>query len=320
MTNVEKAPRRQIPEVINSLSVITGSSLDGYGEDCHAYGFSKKLGFTAVFDGCGTIGSAVYPRFSGQTGAYLASRIAATASVDWFRGEQEGQKDRSFSARRKRFRALLNEYFTQFDELAGEGTASPRFPCSGLLTLLDYSSQNSIGCALTWAGDCRGYLLTQKGLALLTEDDVAEEEELAVKDETALSNYFQEGGYHFNARELSADLPIVFVSATSGAYRVFDTPAELEYTLLFTLMRSKSLEQWEQSLQTVLKNAAGDDYTLVLTAAGFRDFDAMKEYFASRAELLRTGVIEPLKDPERSIEEKNEIMTAYLEEYQRYFG
>ena len=310
----------QIPDMINSVSVVSGAAVEGYGEDSHAYGFDAQFGYTAVFDGCGTVGSAIYPRFSGQTGAYLASRIAATAAVDWF-AQIDFEHGLSVSEMSASYRSIFDDYVTQFDELAEDHQQDDiRFPCSGLLCGFDFRNPNALGCSLVWAGDCRAYILDKKGLAVLTRDDVKHDGELAVKDETELSNYLQCGKYRLNQRELTCDLPAIFLNATSGCYRVFPKPAELEFMVLFTLVRSKSVSQWENSMKTFLQTATNDDFTLAVTAVGFRDFDAMREDFTARLNTLRDTVIDPLKQEDLDEQTAHDILEAYYKEYQRYFG
>ena len=73
-------------------------------------------------------------------------------------------------------------------------------------------------------------------------------------------------------------------------------------------------------MKTFLQTATNDDFTLAVTAVGFRDFDAMREYFTARLNTLRDTVIDPLKQEDLDEQTSRDILDAYHQEYQRYFG
>lgn len=76
--------RKKRVYTLNSLSVISGEMIEGKGEDSYSYRCKEKKGFIGVFDGCGGIGGKRYERFDYHTGAYLASRGVALATLEWW--------------------------------------------------------------------------------------------------------------------------------------------------------------------------------------------------------------------------------------------
>jgi len=311
----------ELPSAVTSVSVIAGESVAGYSEDSHAYAVGGNFGYTAVFDGCGISGSAIYPCFGNQTGSYISANIAACAAVDLFATIRDVKELPVPKSLAKEYKELTDDYLSQFCEVAGvevptDGTRV--FPTSAAITYFDFSEKNSLSCTCLWAGNCRSYILDKKGLAVLTADDIPDGADVTDGDDTQLTNCIRAGGdYVINRKQISSDLPAMVINATSGCYRAFSNPAELEFMLLYTLDKAKSLSKWEASVDNYMKNVVKDDFTLAVSMFGFSSFDDIKIYFRKRMDDLLVTVIDPLKNFE-SLDKKSEILGDYISGYERY--
>ena len=87
-----------------------------------------------------------------------------------------------------------------------------------------------------------------------------------------------------------------------------------EQLLVGTLVRAENIDQWEQTLHSIIGRVAGDDYALSAVALDFGSFHAMKTCFARRAKYLQQ-YYPPENAKER--EEKDRMWAQYKPGYYR---
>jgi len=87
--SVDETP--SIPLVVNSVIAVAGEMVKDNGEDSYSYCFASDYGYIAVFDGCGGLGAKRYAELSNKTGAYLAARLTAQTTLDWFKENFKGK-------------------------------------------------------------------------------------------------------------------------------------------------------------------------------------------------------------------------------------
>ena len=223
------------------------------GEDSYLYLFLKKTGVVGVFDGCGGSGARQYERFKRKTGAYMASRTVSAAFRDWFVEFMEGNTSDS-----KNYSELLQrivEYLSICQKIGGSATAlkgslAKIFPTTAaVITFIEDSA--GINATCLWAGDSRCYLLDTEGLKQLTEDDLGgfDAMENLSADGVLTNTISLSKKFEIHQKNLTVSGPAILFTATDGCFGYVSTPMEFEHLLLDTLLKSKSVEEWEKILQ-----------------------------------------------------------------------
>lgn len=149
---------------ISTYFSISGEMIPQNGEDSYLYSFNENKGLVGVFDGCGGIGSRRYEILNGKTGAYIASRIVGECVAEWFEeySEEEYSSDKSYQI----FNVITNalkgiKSKTPSSKIKGAMTKD--FPTTLSMTIVEYC-QNEMIADFIWAGDSRGYVLSDMGL------------------------------------------------------------------------------------------------------------------------------------------------------------
>ncbi len=288
------------------------------GEDSLAYGLNESWAMLGVFDGCGGSGAACYPALGGKTGAYLASRAACGAWMDWFERLGVGQEP---SLEELRQRVL--DYLKRCEEQGGEdgssqlmGRMARKFPTTAAAALCR-SGRRGIDVQLHWAGDSRVYLLDSDGLAQLTEDDLGGIDAMEnLSEDAVLTNAIcLSRDFTIHTARLSMGRPGLLFAATDGCFGYFSTPMEFEYLLLRTLRKAPNVQSWEQSLAEAIGEVAGDDYSISGIAFNFGSFDNVKRQLAHRTELVYRTYIYGLESCSK--EEKQQLWEHYRDHYYR---
>lgn len=257
------------------------------GEDSQCEGFCETAGVMGVFDGCGGLGAATYPKLEGKTGAYLASRAAAGAVMDWFSYRQQ-QNHYDLSDLKPRILNALSRCVQEAEAVESKfrGSMVRLMPTTAALWFLE-PRQGKLRAVSVSAGDSRNYILCAQGLLQISVDDL--------KGEDAMSNLYNDGAMtnvisadgRFSLRQLGYILdyqksPCVLISATDGCFGYLPSPMDFELLLLDTLMQADSIQNWQERLMESIGAVAGDDYSLSAAAFGFGSFRQMKSILAPR--------------------------------------
>ena len=285
-------------------------------EDSFVYSLNEERCLLGVFDGCGGSGAARYPAMKGKTGAFLASRTASAAWIDWF-----GSLPRNVEPDTQALQEQVLLWLRRCEEGAGERedtekSRQSRLPTTAAAAVCSLG-RGGVDVLLQWAGDSRVYLLDSEGLGQLTEDDVGGLD--AMENLTAkarLTNALRLGkDVKIHTGRLTMGRPGLLFAASDGCFGCFSTPMEFEHLLLSTLLRSPNAQSWEQEMRKELGKVSKDDFTLCGAAFGFGSFDAIKRQLARRSDALYRTYIYGLE--ECSPEEKLQLWQHYKSHYQR---
>ncbi len=296
----------------------SAEKIPGKGEDSWCHSFHENAGIMGVFDGCGGLGAASYSRISGKTGAYLASRAAAKAVMDWFsRSSETGNFDPE---------ALHGNLMESLEVcVRAAGTVQSKFrgsmvrlmPSTCSVWLMEPEGEKLKVTSIN-AGDSRNYILCDRGLYQISVDDLHGEDAMSnLYNDGAMTNVISaDGNFTLGVECLSLDAagsPCILLSATDGCFGYLRSPMEFEFLLLDTLMHASSVDMWQASLMEVIGTIAGDDQSLAAAAFGFGTFENMQRILAPRHRALQE-MLSPLGD---STEKRWELWEIYKHNYYR---
>lgn len=270
------------------------------GEDSWCCSFQERAGIMGVFDGCGGLGAATYPKLGGKTGAYLAARAAADASMEWFRRGCEGQGFDA-AALKGQIMEALSICVREADTVENKfrGSMVRLMPTTAAIWLME-PIQDKLHAVSISAGDSRNYILCAQGLLQISPDDLDGEDAMSnLYHDGAMTNVISaDGRFSLRRRGYILDFhknPCVLLSATDGCFGYLPSPMEFEFLLLDTLMHAQSIEDWERALREQIGAVAGDDHTFSAAAFGFGGFTQLKALLAPRHSQLK-AVIEAMGD------------------------
>ncbi|MGW1975734.1 serine/threonine protein phosphatase [Streptomyces sp. NPDC001889] len=277
------------PELI-SVAVWT-ERVPGRGEDAEplfAHHQESGQGLLAVFDGAGGAGaSPVWPAPGGtvMTSAWTGSRVARLATECWFHEVAQGLDEPG----PERLHTYLDYFLSHAPQRRSKIAGTMRRQLPTTLAAVHYTTRadrRALELRALWAGDSRAYLLRpERGLQVLTRDHTRESDALELlRSDPPMTNLVGADRPFTVASQLQQgfELPCVLVTATDGWFGYVNTPADFERVLLGTLADARSAREWAARLRTEVTGYTGDDATLVVTALGYRDFDALREDFAGR--------------------------------------
>lgn len=315
---------RYLPE-LDDYFLISGEMIEGHGEDSFYAGSTERAVISAVFDGCGGIGSRKYSRFSGYSGAYMASRAASGAMHDWFHdfNSAEGMSNQEIgttmcSYLRKAVKTL-DRIGTEPTKIAGMLVRS--FPTTAAIAFVrdrkDRQQTAELHCL--WAGDSRVYLLDERGLAQLTADDIENRDAMHnLRADGAMTNMLAaDMDFTLHHRVFSLQNPAVILTATDGCFGYLPTPMHFEQMILMSLLKAETPVSFENNLRKKILDVTGDDYTMGGMYFGFGCFEALRERAAKRESELEKRYMEPMRQDE-SEEKAQEIWESYKKDYLRF--
>lgn len=264
--------------------------IPGRGEDSHCYRLHERGGMIAVFDGCGGSGAEVYPRLGGRSGAYLASRAAATATMQWFeRGGLDDELD--IDALHDEITSVLGvcEGYASQTHTKIRGSIVRSFPTTLAAFVFRRKGSRFLVSSIN-AGDSRLYLLNADGLKQLSIDDVSGGDAFTnLYDDPPMTNVVAlDGEFDLRVSTCEPDGKFVLLAATDGCFGYFKSPMEFEAMLLETLSDSRCVDDWQHGIELQIDEVAGDDQTLSVLAYGYSGFGDLKRCFFPRLKKLRS--------------------------------
>jgi len=300
----EKGQKGGLLSLINGVLVVEGEMVDGGGEDSKAYMINERYGFFGVFDGCGGIGSRRYEEFGNKTGAYIASRVVSSMSVEWFKdfcNQGKTLTDSSAPAVISDLRSFLLDNLKLMDSETEQsmirGSLTKKFPTTGSFVICEYG-QKALTACFGWAGDSRGYILAEHGLTQITADDVdgGIDAMSNLSDDGRLTNVISANGdFKINYRNVVLNAPAILITATDGCFGYFSTPMEFEYMILETLAASTGVKSWNTLMDRYIRKYTGDDYTMCVAVCGYSKFETLKKAYANRKDYLYRNYISKLE-------------------------
>lgn len=294
----------------------------GNGEDSFLYSYDRKGCIVGVFDGCGGSGAKKYEKFRGKTGAYMASRVVAGATKDWF--DNGLAANNSGETGTEQLKRIIKEYLGLCREIGGstssiKGSLSKDFPTTAAIICTNVVN-NRLQATCIWAGDSRCYLLDEEGLKQLSEDDLNCLDAMEnLSADGVLTNVISTSkDFVLHQKTITISKPSILFTATDGCFGYFSTPMEFEYLLLSALFSSESVAQWENAISEVLQEVAGDDFSLSGVSIGFGTMSNLKKSLGKRFSDLFSTYIVNLKD--KTQEEKYALWGSYKTTYNKYLS
>ena len=311
MAKEKSTGKKRIPLELSSIFCIAKEMIEDNGEDSYYYQYDKDRFIISAFDGCGGSGAKKYDRFSGKTGAYVASRAVSGALNVWF--EQSGD-----IAEIKNYvdRAMENCKWL-VDDKGGKrmmGSLGKDFPTTA--AIITGKVKDAVELTVVWAGDSRCYLLSEKGLCQLSEDDL--------DGQDAMSNLLNDGvmtnvisastPFVLHTKKITVKERCVLLCSTDGCFGYLNSPMAFEHLILETMTRANSIAGWKEFLDESFAQVAGDDYTLTVAAIGFRDYEDISSCFGKRLEYLEKKYIDSKEEVTKLWEEYKPDYSVYLNE------
>lgn len=299
----------------------------GLGEDSFTRNTIDGVRYFGVFDGCGGLGARRYEAASNHTGAWIASRIAACAVDSFAANEKFTFEENTAELLAKKISMFLRTAKEKLSNNTGVqvgGSLSKSMPTTACIAAakmnVDKNGTEKLICDFFWTGDSRAYVLDQNGLCQITKDDIDSNADDAfenLREDGRLTNVANaDDKFTLNRVSANFKMPKIIICSTDGGFGYLDSPMEFEYLLLNTMQEADTPDEWNKSLNNVLKEIAGDDYTLIIEIFGFKDFITMKNYFYNRICQLKREYL-PLSD-NPSEDELKELWQKYKIEYNKY--
>ena len=310
--------------------ILCNEAVSGQGEDHYAAETDSLGGLLCVADGCGGIGSRRYAKLSQRTEAYMAARLAVECAQTWARGLDGRSLPQTAADAALCARQLMQSLTRRFAEFQAENANDTpsrvimrglqrTLPTTLCAALIDARAKERLSCVFFWAGDSRGYVLTEDGLKQCTADHLAAQTDALenLYRDSRLSNMVNaDAPFRIDAYGLTTRKPCVVLTATDGAFGYLPTPMEFELLLLRTLMGASTLQGWKNRLQRALRSLASDDSTLVMACYGFSRFEEVKAYFAPRRALLQQRYVTPVRRRRQSIDFARGLWAEYRVGYE----
>lgn len=319
MKKVQKnPPQRAFQNRVGCAVFVSKEKIPNNGEDAYVYAINPSSALVGVFDGLGGAGAKRYSKCGGKTGAYLASRIAAGTILNWFSSFSAQDNEHSAESIKQALKEAMQFSYDAVGEASGIGGSMVKvFPTTAAFAICSQAN-NDLHIDCYWAGDSRVYLLNEDGLSQLSADD------LTVPD--AMENLYKDGvmtniiskskDFTIHHGEMRLDKPGILFSATDGCFGYVSTPMEFENILLNSMMKSDSVDGWEQNLSREIGMVAGDDYTLCGLILDFPSFESMKKQLIPRSNFLHRKFLAQIERLGR--EEKNALWEIYKKDYYRF--
>jgi len=286
------------------------------GEDAYLLCTNQSGAIFAVMDGCGGIGSRIYPEFEGKTGAYLASRAAASGLMKWYLDHNSNHRD--IEEIKNVIVSSLEAYNSKTETIRTiKGSMQKEFPTTlaGGIAFMDHDDYLAV--QIFWCGDSRMFSLDDEGLKQWSSDDVYGQDAMSnIHNDGVLTNVISLSvPFEIHSRLLYPDRPQFMFSATDGCYEYLPSPMHFEYLLLDCLMKAKNQLSWEETVKDRLSEVAADDCSISGILVGFQTFQELKNFFYNRYIHLREQYIEPFTNTDTA--GKNALWSKYRIQYEK---
>ena len=152
-----------------------------------------------------------------------------------------------------------------------------------------------------------------KGLHQLTADDLDGQDAMSnLSNDGVMTNVINSSSpFNLHIKSITAGYPCVIITATDGCFGYLNSPMEFEHLLIDSLVNSKNIIEWKNSMYNRISEVAGDDFTLCVAVCGFDSFDSIKNSFVGRNKYIINKYIENENDV-------NDMWNEYKEEYSMY--
>lgn len=299
----------------------------GAGEDCHFGRVDERSVALCVADGCGGSGARRYATCGDRTGASLASELAVSVFAEWLDEHGAQPVPRAREEGEAWARDLEQALRTRFHDYRARTLGIPDSPVRGSLVrtlpttfcaLLAQPDGQALDALALWAGDSRAYALAADGLRQLTRDDVAVPDAMAsLRADPPLRNVVDaDAAFTLHARAMRLPAPCALLCVSDGAYAYLPTPMEFELLLLRTLEVARSASDWAERLKRALAPVAGDDATLLLSAAGYADFAQLRLEAGKRRPEMQRRFVTPVRRRKQDAAYATRIWQAYRADYE----
>lgn len=174
-------------------------------------------------------------------------------------------------------------------EIETKITGAYLLPTTIVATLVD-DCEDYADVIYFWAGDSRGYIWNENGLAQVTDDH---EENETMTNIITLTKPFK-----IEATYIRVEKPCVLFNATDGCYKcsVFSSPFDLEYVFLKSIDDSDSFDD----AVNILYNKFGeigqhdDSNTMAISALGFENYQGVQNSVRKRLTNIEETIIAKL--------------------------
>lgn len=291
-----------------SIFSVADEMVKNNGEDSFYYEVIGENFIIACFDGLGGSGAKKYENYSGKTGAYIASRAVCGGVSTWFNN----------SNKENELLKYIQQALSVCKKYADNKTSrilsslSKEFPTTAAIVTGNLN-KNTIDINCFWAGDSRCYMLDTNGLHQLTADDLDGQDAMSnLTNDGVMTNVINATTpFEIHGKNIVTDQPCILLTATDGCFGYLNSPMEFEYLLIDSLVESKNITEWKNSLDKRIRTVAGDDYTLCVAVCGFEDFNDIKSSFEKRNKFVAGKYVDSQKDV-------NDMWNIYKKEYSRY--
>lgn len=313
---------KSLLSALDTVFVINGEMIENNGEDSFAFSVNDRMGMVGVFDGCGGIGSRKYPEYGNKSGAYIASRVTSDLVMDWFKKhseEQEALSEKIIKDMCNNLKGRLGNKLRSMDSGTDSGvilgSLSKSFPTTASIILFS-SYKETVYSSFIWAGDSRGFILTEDGLCQITRDDIEGGGDALnnLSADSKLTNFVSAAeDFQLHSKSVLCDSEAILITASDGCFAYFSTPMEFEFMLIESMQRADNVEQWKQNLEAYIKKYTADDYTMGIAVCGYKSFKKLKKAFLQRRNFLFEKYISKLENS------GDEMKAALWNEYKKTY-
>lgn len=305
-------------------SIFCGEVREKLGEDSWAYGFCEDTGIIAVFDGCGGSGALKHKEYHDHSEAFMASRLCAGALYECIQNHFPSKMEPKEFAHKVIAPCITNAINANLPTEKSDGVkikGMRTLPTTMAAALIQAESDGCLRISPIWAGDSRVYILDSTGLSQLTVDDTNQPDPMeGLYDDGTLTNVIcADKPFNLNCRSIRIKPPFMVLTATDGCFGYVSTPMEFEGMILHTMLETSSVAQWEDNLQKLIANFAGDDHTLCLASFGYGSFEAIQRAFTGRYNELRSNYLETVwATPWEDRDTRRRLWASYRKNYMKY--
>lgn len=317
-------------ELITITLYINEEQVPGKGEDSalRITGTPNAV-LIATMDGCGGAGAQVYTKLGNASGARISAEHVGIALRKWFCEKQygiNGTAGKTSDQLAAEMKIWINSELQRQNSVIGseesgvQSRLARKFPSTLAAVIAEVIEKNTIRCISFWAGDSRTFILRAVGLQQTSQDDIRGSGDPfdSLMNDGRLSNLVSlSKDYTIHTSEMIVSEPCVLLTASDGCFSYFQSPMELEWALLSTLVASSSPMQWESQLRSLLGSFASDDFTMNIAVLGFYNWTAVKNAYTPRWNTFRETYYEPLQKilDEQNLEAHYNLWLQYKKDY-----